>query len=148
MQTCAELQTIQLSYWEISKGEDPWIPLGNFMNDFFGNDPELRMELVKVPIQEPENATPELHRWAVFCAASIEYLCQEYGISCPDWVYSPAYTLAEPWYYSLGAHKPHVRERLTRDTPEPFTRRNIYCGTRIFANKYERTTNRLHRRSA
>jgi hypothetical protein len=136
------------SYREICDGEDPWIPLGNFMNDYFGNAPEMREELVKDPIQEPEDATSDQHRWAVFCAASVEYLCQKYGVSCPDWVHSPEYTLTEPWYYSLGAHKPHIRERLTRETPEPFTRRNIYCGSRIFANKYELAADRLHRRSA
>ncbi len=143
-----ELQTIQVSFREICEGEDPWLPLGNFMNDFFGNFPDRREELVKDPIQEPEDATPDQHRWIVFCTASVEYLCQKYAVPCPDWVHSLAYTLEEPWYYSLGADKPHVRERLTRETPEPFTRRNIYCGTRIFANKYERTADRLHRRSA
>jgi hypothetical protein len=148
MNTCLELQTMQMSYREICMGEDPWIPLGNFMNDYFGNAPELRAELVRDPIQEPENVTAEQHRWAVFCAASVEYLCQKYEIPCPDWVFAPAWTLAEPWYYSLGADKPHVRERLTRQTPEPFTRRNIFCGTRIFANKYEHSTGHLQRRSA
>lgn len=133
-----KLQTMQASFREICAGEDPWIPLGNFMNDFFGNFPDRRIELVRDPVQEPENATPDLHRWAVFGAASVEYLCQKYGLPCPNWVYSPTYTLEEPWYYSPGADKPTVRERLTRQTPEPFTRRNIYCGTRIFANKYER----------
>jgi hypothetical protein len=35
------------------------------------------------------------------------------------------------------AHKPEVRERLIRETPEPFTKRNIYCGNRMFNNKWE-----------
>jgi hypothetical protein len=26
---------------------------------------------------------------------------------------------------------------LKQDTPEPFTRRNIYCGNRMFNNKWE-----------
>ncbi len=131
------LQTIEISYREICEGEDPWIPLGNFMNDFFGNYPDQREELVKEPIQEPENLPSEYQRWAVFCVATVEYLCQKYDIPTPDWVNNPAYRLAEPWYYSLGAHKAHIRERLERETPEPFTRRNIYCGNRMFANKYE-----------
>src|SRR6266536_2730400 len=92
------LQTIQAAYREICEGEDPWIPVGNFMNDFFGNAPELREELVRDPIQEPENVTPEQRRWAAFLAASVEYLCLKYDISCPAWVHSPTYTLAEPWY--------------------------------------------------
>ncbi|HEX4206429.1 MAG TPA: hypothetical protein VHZ51_19970 [Ktedonobacteraceae bacterium] len=145
---CLELQTISLSYKEICEGEDPWIPLGNFMNDFFGNFPDQRAELVKDAIQMPQAPTIELQRWAVFCAASVEYLCQKYDVPCPAWANNSIYTLAEPWYYSLGAHKPRVRERLTRETPEPFIRRNIYCGNRIFANKYEQGTERLQSRSA
>jgi hypothetical protein len=139
------LQTIEVSFREICEGEDPWIPLGNFLNDFFGNYPERREELVRDPFQKPEDLTPDESRWAVFCAATVEHLCQKYAIPCPAWVNDPAYTLAEPWYYSLGAHKPSVRERLERETPEPFTRRNIYCGNRMFVNKYELA---LERRSA
>jgi hypothetical protein len=142
------LQTIEISYREICEGEDPWIPLGNFMNDFFGNYPDRREELVKDSIQEPVDSTPDMHRWAVFLAATVEYLCQRYDIPCPAWVHSSAYQLSEPWYYSIGAHKPHVRERLERETPEPFTRRNIFCGNRMFVNKYELAAEKLQLRSA
>ena len=30
-----------------------------------------------------------------------------------------------------------MRERLMRETPEPFARRNILCGNRLYQNKYE-----------
>ena len=74
---------------------------------------------------------------AAFCAASVEWLCQRYNVPCPSWVDNPTYKLAEPWFDSPGAHKPEVRTRLIQKTPEPFTRRNIFCGDRMFANKYE-----------
>ncbi|GHO62296.1 hypothetical protein KSC_011880 [Ktedonobacter sp. SOSP1-52] len=137
MKLLHELQTMSVSYQEICAGEGPWIALGNFMNDFFGNFTEQRSELVQDPIQLPANATPEQWRWAVFCAASVEYLCQQYALACPSWALNPAYTLDEPWYYAPGAHKESVRERLRQRTPAEFTRRNIYCGNRMFANKYE-----------
>jgi hypothetical protein len=70
-------------------------------------------------------------------AASVEWLCDHYGIPCPSWVYNSAYALPEPWFDSPGAHKPQVRERLLQQTPEPFARRNVFCGNRMFANKYE-----------
>lgn len=143
MKTNMELQTIEVSFKEICEGQDPWLPLGNFMNDFFGNFTDRRFELVKDPIQEPADATPHMHRWAVFCAASVEYLCHKYNIPCPDWVHDPVYTLSDPWFHSpAAAYKPHVRERLMQETPEPFTRRNIYCGNRMFLNKYEAAARR------
>lgn len=107
------------------------------MNDFFGNFPELRAELVKEPIQLPEDADSEKMRWSVFCAATVEHLCKEYAIACPDWAFDAVYKLDEPWYYALGAHKQSVRERLERQTPGAFSRRGIYCGNRMFVNKYE-----------
>ncbi len=137
-----ELQTMGMTYQRIVQGERPWNALGDFLNYWFGYATERREELVKDPIQEPAEVTPDLHQWAVFCAASVEYLCKHYGVDCPDWVYNPVYTLSEPWFKGLGAQKPHVQARLMQETPEPFTRRNIYCGNRMFLNKYEAAAQR------
>ena len=78
-----------------------------------------------------------MFKWAVFCAASVEWFCKRYEVTCPDWVYNAAYRLPEPWFDALYPEKPEVREWLLQKTPEPFTRRNIYCGNRMFANKFE-----------
>jgi len=87
-------------------------------------------------------ATPEhdeLWRWAVFCVAAAEYLCDRYGVAHPAWIEHPAYTLNEPWY-GFGMFKvltPEYRTYLEQTTPEPLRRRNILGGDRVFANKYE-----------
>ncbi len=133
----ATLQTFKRSYAEILKGEEPWIPLGIFMHQFFGSRKHLRAELVRDPIQVPKQCSFEQQQWAVFCAASVEYLCKKYNVPCPDWVHNPAYTLAEPWYYGICADLPEVQEELRQTTPEEFTKRNIFCGNRTFNNKYE-----------
>ncbi len=148
MKTLEVLQTISLSYREILTDEDPWIALGNFINDFFGNYPDRRAELVCEPLQVPMYVTLEEHRWAVFCAATVEHLCQKYELACPAWVHDPAYSLSEPWYHTMAVNKPHVLARLERETPEPFARRNIYCGNRMFVNKYELAAERLQLQSA
>jgi hypothetical protein len=138
-----DLQTMRIAYQEIARGERPWNALGDFMNYWFGYTPDQRLELVCDPLDLAANATPEATRWAVFCAASVEYLCERYDIPCPAWVNDPAYTaLSEPWFKGLGASKPAVQERLRRETPEPFCRRNIYCGDRMFDNKYEMAAQR------
>jgi hypothetical protein len=144
----SDLQTMQETYQEITHGERPWNALGDFINYFFCYALDRRAELVKDPIEEPAETTPELHQWAVFCTASVEYLCQKYDLPCPDWVKKPISKLVEPWFMGLGAKKPHVQERLKQETPEPFTRRNIFCGNRIFANKYEAAANIRERQTA
>jgi len=131
------LQTFRRCYAEILQGGDPWIPLGMFMHQFFGMYKHLRSQLVRDPIRVPEDVSPEQFRWAVFCAASVEYLCKKYEIACPAWALSPSYTLEKPWYYDINADLAEVQEDLRQNTPEEFASRNIFCGNRVFNNKYE-----------
>ena len=131
------LQTIERSYAQICQGEDPWLPLGNFMHQFFGYYRHLRPEMVCEPIEVPQDCSPEQFRWAVFCAASVEYLCRKYEIPCPTWVLQSRYVLEQPWYYDISADLSEVQEELRQTTPEEFSKRNIFCGNRVFNNKYE-----------
>ena len=131
------LHTMAATFQDISQGEEPWIALGNFMNDWFDYAKDRRAELVAAPLSLPQDANEQQRRWAAFCAASVEHLCARFSIPCPAWVYHPVYTLPEPWFDAPMAHKPEVRTYLLQQNPEPFTLRNIYCGDRVFANKYE-----------
>jgi hypothetical protein len=137
MLTDDRLQTMAVTYAQICQGERPWTALGNFMNDWFGCAKDRRAYLVLDPLPEPQEWTRETCRWAAFIAASVEWLCQKYGVTCPEWVYNPGYILPETWWCSAGAQKPQVRARLIEETPKPFIRRNIYCGNRMYNNKYE-----------
>ncbi len=129
--------TMAMTYQAICQGESPWIALGNFMNEWYDYAKERRAQLIADPLTLPEEPGIDALRWAAFGAASVEWLCRRYGVPCPSWVYTPAYSLPEPWFDYPVAHKPQVRGRLLQQTPEPFARRNVYCGNRIFANKYE-----------
>jgi hypothetical protein len=131
------LQTVRCSFEGICAGEAPWIPLGKFMHQFFGRFSHLRSELIEEPIEVPEQCSPEQYRWAVFCAASVDYLCKKYALPCPEWALDLRFTLDAPWYYAIGADLPQVHEKLRQTTPEPFARRNIFCGDRVYNNKYE-----------
>jgi hypothetical protein len=130
-------QTMAQTYRAICQGEAPWVALGSFMNAWFDYACDRRASLVADPLTLPDAPDADSQRWAAFCAASVEWLCERYSIACPFWVENPAFVLPEPWFDSPAAHKPQVRERLRRRTPLPFARRNVYCGDRVFANKYE-----------
>jgi len=137
MNSAEQLHTMAAAYQEICQGEEPWIALGNFLNDWFDYAKDHRPELVAAPLFLPQDTNQQWRRWAAFCAASVDYLCARYLVSCPTWVSHPMYTLPDPWFDVPMAHKPEVRAYLLQQTPKPFTRRNIYCGDRVFANKYE-----------
>jgi len=138
-----QLYTMARAYADIRAGALPWVALGTFMNEWFAYAVDRREALMAEPIQAPiqggHGHEARLRRWAALCAAAVEHLCAREGISCPMWARDPVYTLAEPWYAfdAPGAHRDDVRAHLRRVTPEPFRRRNIYCGDRVFANKYE-----------
>lgn len=141
--TGIRLQTFKRSYEQILAGDDPWYPLGNFMHQFFGAYKRFRAELVRDPIEVPEDATAEQTRWAVFCAASVVYLCRRYRIRVPGWAREKRFRLAEPWYYDdFGADLPEVQEELRETTPRAFARRNVFCGADVYRNKYERKRRR------
>ena len=142
------LQTLKRTFEQICAGEEPWLPLGNFMHQFFGQYKLRRADLMRDPIAVPEHLTDQQLQWAVFCAASVEYLCHKYDLCCPAWALHPRYTLDEPWYYAIGAEQPRVQEKLRQTTPEEFSRRNIFCGDRTFNNKYEHEGRRGRRRLA
>ncbi len=125
-------QTMRLTFEEICQGQDPWVPLGNFMNDWYAYHRDRRSDLVADPL--PETYPPAMHRWAVFCAAAVEWFCARYDLPCPEWSTASRYTLSEPWLFH---EREKARQRLLTTTPEAFSRRNIYCGDRVFRNKYE-----------
>lgn len=145
-----QLHTIALAYQKICAGEDPWIALGNFMHDFFGSYAHRRAKLIHEPITLPESLTPQQRQWAAFCSGAVEYLCQKYGLVCPDWAYDPMYTLEEPWFDfdSPWSAKEHVRNMLREDTPVQFARRNVYCGNRVFLNPHEHQRVSLEKQTA
>jgi hypothetical protein len=129
-----QLQTISKAFTEICQGERPWTALGNFMNYWYEYAKDRREILIADPLPAYDEHNLELHQWAVFCAASVEWFCNKYHVPCPSWVHNPKYTLTEPWFFYL---KEKAKIRLLETTPEEFKRRNIFCGDRCYANKWE-----------
>jgi hypothetical protein len=133
----ATIDTICYAYQRICQGEDPWTALGDFSNAWFGYARHIRPDLIKEPLAQPEQETELTQRWAAFCAASVEYLCDLHQQICPRWINDTSYILEVPWWYAQRADDPEVRISLQKTTPPPFANRNIYCGNRLYQNKYE-----------
>lgn len=131
----AIVRTMARAYAEICQGEDPWTALGNFTNAWYDYAKNIRASLVSEPLVHPEQETGYTRRWAAFCAASVEFLCERYGVPCPAWVHEPCYNLPEPW--SGSDTFPDITPHNIKTTPLPFAKRNIFCGSGLFKNKYE-----------
>lgn len=129
-----QLQTMSIAFRQICEGERDWTALGNFMNYWYAYAKDRRAELIAEPLPAYDETSLYQHRWAVFCAASVEWFSNKYAVPCPSWVHDPKYTLSEAWFFHL--HEP-VKSRLMQTTPKEFTRRNVFCGDNIYANKWE-----------
>jgi len=95
--------------------------------------------LVSEPPGRLDRDTEHTRHWAAFCAASVEFLCDRYRVSCPEWVFEPSYTLATSWYGDtiFNLADTVVLQHRMKTTPAPFARRNVFCGNRLYQNKYE-----------
>lgn len=131
------MQTLAMAYAELASGKEGFrVAIGNFMNSFFLYDISKRQLLLDAPPQLPEHPTREQHGWAAFCAGAAEYLAMRYDLRLPSWTSHPIYVLSEPWYHPACEAFPGLRARFEAETPEPFRRRNVFCGDRIFSNPH------------
>ncbi len=108
---------------------DPWVALSNFLHDWWCYGKDRRHELITEP-----PALADIHlqpRWAAFCAATIEELCQRTSFPCPAWVGDPLFVLAKPWQLPSAPDDAH-----TWELPS-FAHRNIRVGPNVLDNKYE-----------
>jgi hypothetical protein len=130
------IQTMAMTYHAICQESRPWTALGNFLNEWWDYSKDSRSLLISDAIMLPATPTKEQVQWAAFCAATVEWLCQQDHVPCPVWVQRIEHRLSEPWFLAFHTDDPNVQKRLKEQTPEPFRQRNIYGGNRLFANKY------------
>ena len=106
------LHIMARAYQDICAGEDPWTAVGNFKNAWYDYARDHRAALVSEPLKKPDRESEHTRHWAAFCAASVEFLCDRYGLACPAWVFDPSYTLDTPWYGdTIVIHAVPRRER-------------------------------------
>ena len=121
-------QTIKETFERIF-GKDqatPWVAIGDFLDDWRRSAVEHRLELVTEPIAPAP--TPELHRWAAFCAAMVEWLCWQDGLPFPAWTGQQGYRLEDPWFLYKSWK---LRAWQLATTPTHFRMRNIFGGDRM-----------------
>src|SRR5258708_32488726 len=66
------------------------------MNEWFDYAIDQRAQPIARPLPLPEEPDTDAHRGAVFCAASVEWLCRRYEVSRPSWVYHSTYSRQNP----------------------------------------------------
>ena len=111
----------------ILDGGDPWVALGQFLDDWRSEGIDRRAGLIADPPAEVEGI---FVRWAALLAAAVDCLCAADGRAAPAWVRRSEYRLPEPWFLYPGWR---LRAWQLAETPVPFRMRNIFGGDRILS---------------
>ncbi|MBI3977899.1 MAG: hypothetical protein HY331_06915 [Chloroflexi bacterium] len=120
-------QTAAESLRIIAGGADPWLAIGQFLDDWRRTSPAERPRLFGEPLPD----VPSEHlRWAALLAAAVDCLSAQEGLPAPSWTSRPEYRLPEPWFLYPGWR---LRAWQLAETPVPFRMRNIFGGDRILA---------------
>ena len=126
-------QTIVETFERIKRDpQQPWVAIGDFLDDWRFTEPPDRLALVREPIAQVDSSSESLDllRWAAFCAAMVEWLCWQDGAPFPSWTANDAYRLAEPWFLYPGDL---LRAWQLTSTPTPFKMRNIFGGDQMLS---------------
>ena len=108
----------------LQKPSQPWVALGDFLDDWRRSAHEDRLDLVRAPIADA-GATLELQQWAAFCAATVEWLCWQDELPFPAWTSKREYHLSKPWFLYPGDL---LKPWQLATTPTPFRMRKIFGG--------------------
>jgi hypothetical protein len=118
-------QTATATLQRIDDGTDPWVALGDFLDDWRRTPSTERPGLVTAPLQPVSEPNA---RWAALISGAVEWLCAQDGLEFPSWTGRPEYRLPEPWFLYPGGR---LRAWQLFETPVAFRVRNIFGGDRI-----------------
>lgn len=120
-------EPVSRAFARLVAGEDEWIVLGNFLDDWYRSDTQGRVALVADPIVAPTN--DKARRWAALFTAVVEWLCwtNEPRLNAPAWT-ADGVSLADPWFV-----EPSVAMRVWQlvHSPAPFRMRNVFTDASI-----------------
>ncbi len=130
IQTGYRLSTVSQSFDRVRRGEDPWIALGDFLDDWQRAEPDQRPLLVADPIPTTED-DPQ-RRWAALFAAAVDWLCwtAEPRVETPGWLADDIYVLPVPWFV---VESTALRTWQLVESPTPFRMRRIFTDASIVA---------------
>jgi hypothetical protein len=124
------LTSVSRYFGLLHEGEDSWIALGDFLDDWYRAEPDQRALMIAEPIVIDESDPNR--RWAALFAAVVDWLCwiTEPYVDPPDWITDDLFTLPEPWFVSEGAA---LHDWQLVESPAPFRMRRIYTDPSIVA---------------
>ncbi|BAS28134.1 type 1 periplasmic-binding domain-containing protein [Limnochorda pilosa] len=102
----------------IRTGEEPWISIREFLDDFYASDDERRASLIAA---RPEYVGDQ--RFDAYLAALAEHLAMHYNLPVPPWVHESQRFLERFWF-PTSIRSLHATCLV--ESPASFRRRGIF----------------------
>lgn len=110
----------------ISNGEDFYISLGNFLDEFYRSDTNQRILIIGT---EPVDLNIPTYQKA-FLAATVHKLANDYNLKVPDWVFKSEYYSHDEPYFDCNA-RGNLRKLFLYKSPTEFKHRNIFVDENV-----------------
>lgn len=132
VQTGYRLTTIAAAFDAVTRGADPWLALGDFLDDWRRAVLDQRHELIRDPLVLPTDADETVRRWAALYTAAADWLCwrNEPRLRRPTWLDYAAFRLDKPWFVMPGQK---MRLWQLVHSPTPFRLRNVFTDETVIA---------------
>ena len=119
------MTTISQSFEHLSRGEDFYIVLGDFLDEFYRQEGAAARQAM-IAASPPASASASVSReHAALLAASAHKLANDYGLDVPDWVMDKKYKLVDEPYFDCNALG-NLRLLFMYKSPTEFKYRNLF----------------------
>lgn len=113
-----EFLTLRRTAARIGLGEDPWLCIREFLDDFYTADEDQRGPMLEV---SPDPLGDR--RLDAYLAALAEHLAYHHRLDVPAWAMEPTRFL-EQWWFPTGFKSLHAQALV--QSPASFRRRGIF----------------------
>ena len=107
-------------------GEDFYILMGNFLDEFYKADANIKSEM----INEKPTEFKEYKEYLPFAAATAHKLANDYGLKCPDWVFEDDCYMKDKPFFACKA-KGNLRLLFMYKSPSEFKHRNLFVDENV-----------------
>lgn len=122
------MDTINQILQKTQQGEDFYLLLGDFLDEFYGASNEKKILMItEKPTDSALNTSTE---YLCFAAATTHKLANDYQLAVPDWVFDKRFYMKEKPFFACGA-RGNLRLLFMYKAPAEFKHRNMFVDENV-----------------
>jgi hypothetical protein len=122
------MDTIQKVLENAASGEDFYLLLGDFLDEFYHADKEIRQKMIE---NRPNGmAMQNKSEYLSFAASTAHKLANDYKLDVPSWVFEKTYYLTDTPFFGCQA-RGNLRLLFMYTSPAEFKHRNLFVDENV-----------------